>query len=312
MLKYGQLKPMEPRSAQSPFDSEDYLYQIKWDGVRIIAFVENGIVRLQNRKLRERTTIYPDFHDLDRFIKARQAILDGEMIVLANGKPSFAGILKRDLKTDEVAVSFESQRLPATYIVFDLLAYNGQDLTQVPLEDRLKQLRSLVISHDHLQVIEDFPSGTDLFRAVEEQGLEGIVAKQRKSRYLLGKKSDYWLKIKTAQDLIGVVGGYTQKSGRLSSLLLGAFFEEHFFYIGSVSSGLSEREITLLQDNLNEVEIKNPPFINPPKLSGVKTSWVQPLLTVKVSFLEWTGHFQMRSPKIIGFTKDVPMDCQLI
>lgn len=309
LLRYGTIKPMEPRSADQPFDSTDYIYQVKWDGVRIVAFVENGNVRLQNRKLRSRTQTYPDFSDLAVFLTGKQAILDGEMVVLVNGKPDFSGILKRDLQVDEIKIQRAAKSLPATFIVFDLLALEGSDLTKEPLNKRLELLQKVIKPHDYLQVIENFPSGVDLFTVIKEQELEGIVAKRRDSPYLIGKKTDYWLKIKPRKEQITVIGGYTTKGGYFSSLLMGAYQKDQFYYLGNVSTGLTFREMKLLQKHLQEIKVDKPPFVNPPKLYGVLTHWVEPLLTVKVEFMEWTGFFQMRAPVIKGFTKDDPRKC---
>lgn len=311
MIEYGRLKPMEPRSAEQPFDSPDYLYQVKWDGVRMVAFVEDGGVRLQNRRLRSRTQIYPDFFDLASHLSAKQAVLDGEMVVLVDGKPSFSAILKRDLKTDSTKIARAAKSMPATFVVFDLLALDGLDLTKEPLTNRLELLEKIVSPHDYLQVIENFSSGRNLFKVISEQELEGIVAKQRASPYLLGKKTDYWLKTKTRRVLITVVGGYTIKENRFSSLLMGAYLDDQFYYLGNVATGLTLKDIQLLQKHLQEIAIQRPPFVNPPKLSGVLTQWVEPVLTTKVEFMEWTGHFQMRAPVIKGFTQDDPRKCSL-
>lgn len=296
---------------QEPFDSPTHLFQVKWDGVRMVAFIEQGRVLLQNRKLMPRTHIYPDFANLPQFIKAEQAILDGEMIVLADGKPSFAGILKRDLKKDETAIQIASRYNPATFVAFDLLSLNGNDLLQEPVERRLELLREIANAHDHFQIIEDFPLGTALFRVIEAQNMEGIVAKEKGSPYIPGTKSRHWLKVKTQKDLIAVVGGFTVKERRLNSLLMGAFLEGQFRYIGNAATGLTADDLRLLDTHLRTIETNHSSFVNPPKLYSVETHWVQPLLTVKIVFMEWTGDYQMRAPVIQGFTKDLPEECVL-
>lgn len=311
MLIYGQVKPMEPRSAKEAFDSAEHVFQVKWDGVRILAFIDNGQVRLQNRKLRPRTQIYPDFQDLHQRIQAEQAILDGEMVALGeNGKPSFKQILRRDLLTNTTVIQNTAHQLPAIYIAFDLLAVNGKELLQVPLERRLAILREIARPDDHFQVIEDFPSGKALFQVIAEQDMEGIVAKHRSSPYVPGEKLDYWLKVKTKKDVIAVVGGYTVKERRLNSLLFGLYFEGQLVYIGNAATGLKADDLKLLDTHLTQIELPKSPFINPPRLYGVTTHWVQPLLTAKLEFMEWTGELQMRAPVILGFTKDHHTDCQ--
>lgn len=312
MLQYGDFIPMEPRSAKDPFDSENHFFQVKWDGVRIVSFIKNGQIKLQNRKQKPRTHIYPDFHQFPQWIKGKEVIMDGEMIVLKEGKPSFAGILKRDLKTDPAAIQVAARLIPSTYIAFDLLFLDGEDLTSYPVEERLALLRKIAIPNDYFQVIEDFPTGTGLFKVIEEQEMEGIVAKEKGSPYLPGKKTDYWLKVKTKKDIIAVAGGYTIKERRFSSLLMGAYLDGQFRYIGNAATGLTSDDIKILSNHLKKLKVQHSPFINPPKLYGVTTHWIQPILTAKIEFMEWTGHYQLRAPVILGFTKDQPIDCQLV
>lgn len=303
---------MEPRTAKEAFDSDEHLFQVKWDGVRILAFIENGTVRLQNRKLHPRTQTYPDFHNLHRSLKAERAILDGEMIALGeNGKPSFKEILSRDLKTDPAAIQIAAKQLPAIYIAFDLLAIDGEELLCRPLEERLAALREVAVPMDHFQVIEDFPSGKALFAVVEAQGMEGIVAKVKQSPYVPGEKPDYWLKIKTKKDVIAVIGGYTVRERRLNSLLCGLFAEGRLFYIGNAATGLTADDLKALDIHLSQLAVSRSPFANPPRLYGVATHWVQPVLTAKIEFMEWTEDLQMRAPVIAGFTRENPADCQL-
>lgn len=312
MLHYGDLIPMEPRSANKPFDSMNHLFQVKWDGVRIVSIINNGQIKLQNRKQKPRTHVYPDFHQFPQWIKGKEAIIDGEMIVLKGGKPSFAGILKRDLKTDIAAIQVAAKQIPSTYIAFDLLFLNGEDLTSRSLEERLALLREIAIPNDYFQVIEDFPTGIGLFKVIEEQEMEGIVAKEKGSPYLVGKKTDYWVKVKRKKDIIAVVGGYTIKERRFSSLLMGAYLDGQFRYIGNVATGLTVNDTRALSIHLKELKIQHSPFVNSPKLYGVTTHWIQPILTAKIEFMEWTGHYQLRAPVILGFTKDQPTNCQLV
>ena len=311
-LEYGHLKPMEPRSRKEPFDSKEYIYQVKWDGVRIISFIYEKKIRLQNRKLRARTAIYPDFHNLYQYIKANQAIIDGEMVVLINGKPNFRGILRRDLKTDENAINVAVHRYPATYVAFDLLALNGEDITGRPLEERLGLLKEIAIPHDYFQVIDNFEQGKSLYNAIEKAELEGIVAKKRTSPYLLDQKSDYWLKVKTSKDIIAIVCGYTIKDRMLSSLIMGIYLEDRLHYIGNVATGLTADDRKILFQNLKKLEVEESPFSKKPKMYGVTVKWVSPLLTAKIEFMEWTGNYQLRAPVILGFTKEKPENCQLV
>ena len=143
---FGSIKPMEPRPAEAPFDDPEYVYQIKWDGIRILAFLEKGRVRLQNRKGRDRTAQFPELQHLAELIRSEEALLDGEVVVMEGGKPSFPRVIQRDFCKNERSILPLSRKLPCTYCLFDLLFLDGKDLTGEPLVERQQLLSEVAPS----------------------------------------------------------------------------------------------------------------------------------------------------------------------
>lgn len=302
------VSPMEPVPAETVPTGEEYVHQVKWDGVRIIAHVSGHNLLLHNRKLRERTSHYPELAVLCDRIK-ESAVLDGEVIVLRGGKPSFPLVLKRDLPGggSSVSISRLVKSIPVTYMVFDLLYWGGKNLTGWPLQDRQDKLRSVLSADERVSLTENFADGPGLFSAIRERRMEGIVSKEADSRYYCGKKHPSWLKIKVRLEQLAVVCGYTVRHGRINALLMGAYHEGRLLYIGRVASGLKERDLELLTPFLSSSCRSTSPFGKVKSPEG--TCWVEPRLTALLSFQEWTEELRMRSPVIKGFTADSPGDC---
>ncbi|MCL6450112.1 MAG: hypothetical protein K6T75_02310 [Acetobacteraceae bacterium] len=315
-LPSGPIPPMEPCPWPEPFDSPRHLFQVKWDGVRILAFVDGrGGLTLQNRRLHDRTRQYPELGELGTVPGLRGAVLDGEVVVTADGRPSFPRVLQRDRAWRPEQVRRLARRLPAVYMAFDLLWLGGRDIRRLPLERRLGLMGEALQpprpgSLPHVVVVESFDHGTSLFQEVKARGLEGVVAKERDSPYLAGKKSPRWLKIKCRRRRLCAVGGFTHRGGRLTSLLLGAFEGQRFLYVGRVSSGLSERERTALQGFLG-TKVRGAPAFEVAPLTGEPTRWTEPSLAVVVGFSEWTEGLKLRAPAFEGLASGGPEQCQL-
>lgn len=298
--------PMEPRSYPRPFSSTEHAFQVKWDGVRIVAFVVAGRVRLQNRHLRDRTRQYPEMRVLGEMLGNGTAILDGEMVVLLGGRPSFPRILERDFASDDDRIRRLAKKLPVLYAVFDLLYLDGADLRRRKWKERQELLAAAVREGDGVHLVESFPDGEGLFAAVERHQLEGMVAKRLDSPYVPGKDSDYWLKVKRRQQGLFAIGGYTMSGKRLGAVLLGAYRDGGFYYVGRASSGLTETELAALRAHLEVID--RPAFENPPAGQGKR--WVRPSLVAAVEFLEWTEDLKLRAPVIRGFSTLPPSECR--
>lgn len=303
-------EPMLLERAERPFADEGWLYQVKWDGVRNLTLVEGGQARHWSRRLRERTVHFPEFAPLAAALGGRRAVLDGEIIVLKNGKPSFAGILERDLAGGVPDVRKVRER-PATLMLFDLLEWGEQPLYDRPLTERLGLLEQILPPAEAWQVVASFPGseGPALFGAVVEAGLEGVVAKRRNSRYLPGSRSRDWLKVKRRGETLAVVVGYTNPIGRSGALLLGAYHQGKLRFIGRAGSGITAADLATIRAHLPPAPC---PFPRPPNLRDRFAGdpgpvvWVEPRLTVRVNFTEWTEDQKLRDPVVAGFTGEPP------
>src|SRR3990170_2619386 len=206
------IRPMLATVQPEPFDSEDHVFELKWDGTRALAFLSpDGRLKFQNRRLYDITHRYPD---LAIDLRGRKAILDGEIVIMVDGKPSFMGLQHREHASSEFTIRLRAKELPATYVVFDVLYLDGKDLTSLPLMERKAILQDLVHPTDHVvlsDVIER--EGRAYFRAVLERGLEGIIAKRKASRYALGRRTRDWLKIKKRETIDAIVCGLTEGAG---------------------------------------------------------------------------------------------------
>jgi len=305
----AKIVPMEPVSVKAPQGGEEYIHEIKWDGVMLLAFVEGSGLRLQNRRLHDRSGVYPELDPLPGLIDGRDAVLDGEVVVIENGLPSFPLTLRREQACGSAGINRAAARYPVVYMVFDLLYWDGRDLRALPLQERRSLLEKNLRPSEAVRLVKQYKEGDLLLTATGEKGLEGVVSKELLSPYLPGK-SRRWLKIKHRRRLKAVVGGYLERSGRPASLLLGLYRAGDFIYIGRVGSGLSKEHWRKLKEFLFEITSQAPPFVNPPRMiKGM--SWVDPCLPVEIEFQQWTPSLLLRSPVVVGFPKVDPGECTL-
>ncbi|MGI6129730.1 MAG: hypothetical protein ACOYEO_06525, partial [bacterium] len=268
--------PMQPALVREPFDNPDYTFQVKWDGIRLLSFVEQGKVRLQTRRLRDRTGFYPELLILPKLSREDKVVLDGEAIILGRKGPSFPTVLRREQVATERQALALAKEIPICYMVFDLLFVGGRSLLDRPLMERQQRLHEILREDSVVQVVEDFPSGTELFAAVEKAELEGIVAKKKSSHYITGAKTKLWQKIKVRRQQLCVVGGYLLSGSRLRSLMVGAWQDDRLVYLGRVGTGLTWEEAALLEQALPKLATSACPFSPVARVPGSK--WVSPVL----------------------------------
>jgi bifunctional non-homologous end joining protein LigD len=304
---------MEPVTWPAPFDHPDWLFQPKWDGVRILAHVRGPEVRLINRRGRERTAHYPEIVEGVRAVlRGQNAVLDGEMVVFWEGRPSFPRVMRRETAAPGgPSLAVLRRTLPATYMVFDLLHLDGRELIGLELEARQELLRRHLVAGEPVLLTDSFDQGSRLFAAVEERGWEGVVAKRRGSPYRFGK-SPLWRKIKVRRRQPCVVGGFTVASGGVvGSLLLGVWREQDLMYVGRAGSGLGGEEREALARVLAETVQPECPFDPVPRMRGPAVRWVAPLLSVLVEYGEWTEGLHLRHPVVVGFNPVPVSACRL-
>lgn len=307
--------PMAMVLVDEPFDDPNYLYQIKWDGVRMVAYLDESGVRLVNRRLNDHTDNYPELQALPSMIKGRSAVLDGEIVAIGtDGKPSFSNILKRDLSKSPEKIRMMSRSIPIYFMVFDLLYLDDRWLVDEPLVHRQERLASVLTETEQVKIVGNQPSGTALFQVMREQGMEGIVCKEKQGLYKIGERSDTWKKVKYIRTIHAVVGGATLKGGRVNSLVLGAYADGKLICIGKAGSGLSGSDIQALTAFARGVKDQPCPFAVRPKLlrsTYDELIWFPPQLVAEVNYMEWTSDLTLRAPAIQGFVQRDPASCGL-
>ncbi len=316
------IHPMLAESIEKPFDGKDWLFEIKWDGYRAVAFIENGKVRLISRNQNELTGRYPELKDLPQFIKAKNAIVDGEVVALdEEGKPSFSLMQQRTGFRPHGKRSAPKADVPVLYYAFDLIYLDGEDWRRMALEERKRKLASIVKAGDALRYSDHFEEhGKALFDTAQEKGLEGIVAKRRTSCYEERRSSD-WLKIKIRHTLECVVGGYTEPEGsraHFGSLVLGLYDQEQrLIHVGQAGSGFNQKSLAEIWKTLQKLETKRNPFFGEVEALR-KVGWVKPELVAEIEFTEWTGGTndgsgpKLRAPVFMQLREDKePAECVL-
>ena len=295
------IHPMLATSTEKPFDDPEWLFEIKWDGYRAVAFVDHGKVRLVSRNQNDLTGQFPELQELPAFLKARTAILDGEIVALDEaGRSSFslmqqrAGLRGSDRRTAARA------DVPVLYYLFDLLYLDGFDLRRVPLEERKRALQAILVPSDVARFSDHFPGqGVVLFEAAKQKGLEGILAKRRSSHYQERRGQD-WLKIKITQTLDCVVGGYVEPEGSrqyFGSLVLGLYDQKRqLVHVGQAGSGFDQKTLREIWERLDPLQSKRNPFYG--EVDAGKAHWVKPELVAEIKFAEWTHETSESSPKL--------------
>lgn len=295
---------MLAETAEKPFDSKDHLFEIKWDGIRCIAFVRNRTVHLQNRRLSSMTARYPELQTLSDWPDG--TVIDGEMVVLHEGKPSFNRLAQREHIGDSRRVTLLAQRLPATLIVFDLLYENGESIMRQPLLERRKRLKALAagFANPHI-IVADYilKRGKRYFEEVERVGLEGIMAKRLDSVYTPGARSTAWLKLKVCQTANFEWIGYIKREGEdtVSALLLAERIGDQLLYCGRVGTGFTEAT----RRELYQTIIKTPRL--PIRVKDVPREAVlhETALKCRVRFFERTEDGCLRGPVFVELVSAV-------
>ena len=286
------IHPMLAEAVEKPFDGEEWLFEIKWDGYRAIAFIDGGKVRLVSRKQNDLTPRYPELKDMAPFIQAKTAILDGEVVALdEEGKASFSLMQQRTGFRPGGKRAAANADVPVLYYAFDLLYLDGYDWRRVPLEERKRKLASLVVTGDVVRFSDHYEErGKALFEMAQQKGLEGIVAKKRASFYE-ERRSREWLKIKIRRRLECVVGGYTEPEGsraHFGSLVLGLYDKQgRLIHVGQAGSGFDQKSLDEIWKVLKKLETKKNPFFGEVEALR-KVFWVKPELVAEIEFAEWT------------------------
>lgn len=317
------LAPMMATLEQDPFDDDGWIFEPKWDGVRAIATCSEDETMLLSRNRNDITTTYPELAKLHERLVCFDAIVDGEIVAMHQGRPSFERLQSRINLQNERDIARIAKQIPVSFVAYDLLYLDGRSLIKAPLEERKELLDELVVVADNVQVSPYVHGeGTTLYEAACAQNLEGIVAKKLGSPYRPGKRGKDWLKIKTTKEADLVIGGWSKGEGSRSSsfgsLLVGAYEDGELRFVGAVGTGFSERTMASLLPELQERVSENMPFAEDPRTMGtgrfgkpVKDPvWVEPALVARVEFRELTSTGRLRAPSFKGLRTDMdPAEC---
>ena len=306
------IAPMKAAPGDLPSSPDGWVYEIKWDGMRIIAHLDSDGVRLQSSNGNDATVSFPELQGLEVLLDGFDSlILDGEAVAIgADGVPSFPLLQQRMHVSDPADARRRAVNVPVSFAIFDLLHVNGQDTMKLPLRDRRALLEQVVEPGPHWRLTDihdEDPAG--LLHTVTERGLEGLVAKRMTSTYQQGKRSTSWRKVKPRYRQEFVVGGWSEgrdgNAGGLGSLLLGYMENGALVHCGSVGSGLSATTRQEWQLRASQNERSTSPFVDEvPRTAGRRFHWIEPLPVVEVAFGDWEAGTNLRHPVYLGLRTD--------
>lgn len=304
--------PMLATIGDSAFSDPNWLFEIKWDGVRAMAWIFDGALILRSRNGQDITKRYPEMATLPQAIAASTAVLDGEIVALdARGHSNFERLQER-MHTQAPSETLIAQ-VPVVYYAFDLLYCDGYDLRSAPLLERKQLLQRLLHGSERFRYSDhQLEQGKELFELARQTGLEGIVAKRFSSLYV-SDRSPHWVKLKVSQTVDAVIGGWTAARTPaipFGSLLLGLYQGKSLRFIGHVGSGFGEKGLTELAARLKKLEAPACPFDRVPE-TNEKPTWVSPSLVARVKFSGWTDEHSLRHPVFLALREDAqPPDCR--
>jgi len=303
-MKGNNYRPMLAQAVQAPFNSKDWIFEIKWDGIRAISYVDDEL-RITSRNGNELKYNFPELRELKDL--TRNTVLDGEIVVMKEGKADFQAVLERSRIAPSRNIGYLSQEVPVTYVLFDILEKDGKTLIDLSLIERKRILKDSVREGEHviLSMFEE-EDGESYYEAALERGIEGMMAKKKDSPYEPGIRSNNWLKIKQLMSCDCVIFGYTSgqgsRRGTFGALILGLYDRGTPVYVGKVGTGFSENALELLTQAFRGLQAKET------TLSQVDVSeqvtWLKPVLVCEIVYQSVTKENKLRMPRFYRLRSD--------
>ena len=310
------IQPMLAKPAHKPPDTPDYVYEMKWDGIRALISLDEGQITIRGRNRTELTKQFPELQVSEQSFRATSGLFDGEIVCLeADGRPNFRNVIHRMQQTSEGGIERARAKHPAVCYLFDCLYLDGRAIVNEPLMRRREWLEDAVKKDSSYRVSQVVEEGAPFFAAVKEMGLEGILAKQRNSTYLPGKRSDSWLKIKARQTIECLIIGYTQGKGDRQSafgaLHLAQEKGEELKYLGKVGTGFDADAFKEVFEELEKLKTIKRPIKEKP-LDDARSIWVAPKLVCEVEFASLTPDGLLREPVFIRLRPDLTSSSKMV
>lgn len=295
------ISPMLLTQSKPPFDSNEYIFELKFDGIRCLAYIDNNTVQLLNKRQKDVSEVYPELANMFKDVK-KKCILDGEIVCFKDGKPNFFTLQRRTLLTSKMRIRFESKENTVNFVAYDILYLDGENLVNKPLLDRKNILQTNILESNRLSTSKVFPDkGKELFLITKENGLEGIVAKRKDSKYLIGKRTKEWIKIKNLIDEDFLVLGYIEEDNSVKDIVIGREIKGEIQYAGTIYIGVSSKDQkSLLEYAKNHIDDAE----NVYKKEKPNAIWIKPKLVCNVQYMEKTATGSMRQPIFRGIRVD--------
>lgn len=300
------IKPMLLTEVQNPFDSQEFIFELKLDGIRSIIYIDNNSVEIRNKRNMRLNATYPELLSLHRQIKKR-CILDGEIVIIKEGKPDFYELQRRSIMSNSLKIEIAMKKSPVSFTAFDILYIDHEEITDKILIERKEILQDIIIENERIAFTRYIPNdGISLYNVTVKEDLEGIVAKKKKSKYYLNKTTKDWMKIKNLKDDDFVVCGYIEKQNNVISLILGAYDNGKIVGQGHVNFGVSRNDFEIIK-RVNTIH--EPLFEDEGNENAI---WIEPILVCTVKYMMKTESGGLRQPVYKGLRYDKnPQDCKV-
>ena len=282
------IKPMLLIEEDKIFNDSNYLYEIKFDGIRALIYVDKNNIKIQNRKGYDMTKLYPELNILKNIVGNKKCIFDGEIVIMDNGVPNFSKLQERSHLKDIKKIKYFEENYPVTFVCFDIL-YENIDLTNKILIER-KKILSNYKDNDYFVKTKTFNDGVKLFESIKKLDLEGVVAKKKNSLYIIGKRVKDWIKIKNIKDSDYYIGGYLDDNKNyVISVLIGEYKNNEFIFVSKVTLGKKKNDYKIIK----KAKVSKNKFID---FNDDKYTYINPVIKCTVSYLEKTKNGHLRHP----------------